>query len=193
MTDGSITRWIGLLKVGDGAAAQPLWKAYFCRMVGLARQRLRGAPCRAADEEDVALSAFDSFFAAAATGRFPQLADRRNLWPLLVSITTHKCVDLVRRESRRKRGGAAAPANVAFDDLIGHEPTPSFAAQLTEEVERLFVRLDCSGDPTLRPVARAKMEGDSTEAIAARLGCVRRTVERKLQIIARMWSDGQPP
>src|ERR1700754_5164328 len=106
MMDGSITRWIGRLKGGDFAAARPLWEAYFRRMVGLARQRLRGAPCRVADEEDVALSAFDSFFAAAAAGRFPQLADRRNLWPLLVSITAHKCVDLVRRESRRKGGGA---------------------------------------------------------------------------------------
>ena len=84
-------------------------RLYFRRVVGLARRRLRGVPRRAADEEDVALSAFDSFFAAAAAGRFPQLADRHNLWPLLVSITAHKCVDLVRRESRhrrRRRGGA---------------------------------------------------------------------------------------
>lgn len=193
MAGGSITRWIGRLKGGDFAAARPLWEAYFRRMVGLARQRLRGAPRRAADEEDVALSAFDSFFAAAAAGRFPQLADRRNLWPLLVSITAHKCVDLVRRESRRKRGGAAVPDNVAFDDLIGDEPTPSFVVQLSDEVERLLAQLDRSGDPTLRAVALAKMEGDSTDAIAARLGCVRRTVERKLRIIARVWSDGQPP
>jgi DNA-directed RNA polymerase specialized sigma24 family protein len=193
MADGSITRWIGRLKAGDLAAAQPLWEAYFRRVVGLARERLRGAPRRAADEEDVALSAFDSFFAGATAGRYPQLADRHNLWPLLVAITAHKCVDLVRRETRRKRGGGATPADVAFDELIGREPTPEFAAQLADELDRLLTRLDDTGDPTLRPVALAKMDGDSTDAIAARLGCVRRTVERKLQIIARVWADGEPP
>ena len=193
MAEGSITRWIGRLKGGDLAAAQPLWEAYYRRVVGLARERLRGAPRRAADEEDVALSAFDSFFAGAAAGRFPLLADRLNLWPLLVSITAHKCVDLVRRETRQKRGGGAGAPDVGFDDFISREPTPEFAAQLADELDRLLTRLDRTGDETLRPIALAKMEGESTEAIAARLGCVRRTVERKLQIIARVWVDGEAP
>ncbi len=38
---GSITRWITGVKGGDLAAAQPLWGAYFARMVDLARTRLR--------------------------------------------------------------------------------------------------------------------------------------------------------
>src|SRR6516164_9629014 len=59
--DGSVTRWFGLLQAGDPAAAQQLWERYFRRLVGLARKRLRGAARRATDEEDVALSAFDSF------------------------------------------------------------------------------------------------------------------------------------
>ena len=60
-TDGSVTGWIDRLKAGDHAAAQPLWERYFARLVGLARQRLEGQPRRAADEEDVALSAFTRF------------------------------------------------------------------------------------------------------------------------------------
>src|SRR5437868_11257802 len=55
--EGSITRCIDLLKRGDRAAAQPLWDRYFQRLVELARARLRVAPRRLADEEDVALSA----------------------------------------------------------------------------------------------------------------------------------------
>ena len=54
-SSGSVTHWIGLLEAGDPAAAQKLWQAYFQRLVGLARKKLRGTPRRAADEEDVAL------------------------------------------------------------------------------------------------------------------------------------------
>src|SRR5262249_15198784 len=64
------------------AAAQKLWEGYFQKMVGLARQKLQGLPRRAADEEDVALSAFNSFCLGAGAGRFPQLSDRDSLWPL---------------------------------------------------------------------------------------------------------------
>ncbi|HKI35430.1 MAG TPA: ECF-type sigma factor, partial [Gemmataceae bacterium] len=74
--DGSVTRWLGDLQAGDRAAAQQLWKRFFGRLVGLARKRLQGARRRAADEEDVALSAFDSFCRSAEQGRFPELADR---------------------------------------------------------------------------------------------------------------------
>jgi hypothetical protein len=86
--DGSVTRWFGQLQAGDQAAAQQLWERYFRRLVGLARLKLRDAPCRSADEEDVALSAFDSFCRNAERGRFPQLADRNNLWRLLVVLLT---------------------------------------------------------------------------------------------------------
>src|SRR5262249_54823927 len=69
-----VTHWITQLKAGDRNAVQPLWERFFPQMVRLARQRLRDAPRRVADEEDVALSAFDSFCRGAAQGRFPQLA-----------------------------------------------------------------------------------------------------------------------
>src|SRR6516162_145511 len=102
---GSVTAWIAQLRAGDAAAAQPLWEGYYRRLVGLARQRLLGRPRAAADEEDVALSAFDSFCRGAEQGRFPRLADRDNLWQLLVTITARKALQLIRHERRRKRGG----------------------------------------------------------------------------------------
>src|SRR6516164_352846 len=102
---GSVTEWIGQLRGGDAEAAQKLWEGYFQKMVELARRKLQGLPRRAADEEDVAFSAFKSFCLGASAGRYPQLGDRDSLWPLLVSITAHKAVDLMRHEHRRKRGG----------------------------------------------------------------------------------------
>jgi hypothetical protein len=76
------------MKGGDLAAAQGLWERYFARMVDLARTRLRASRGRDAgsDEEDAALSAFDSLCAGLARGKFPQLADRDDLWRLLVVI-----------------------------------------------------------------------------------------------------------
>ena len=68
-SDGSVSRWIGPLQAGDPAAVQRLWERYFHRLVGLARAKLQNAPRRAADEEDVALSAFDSFCRNAGDGR----------------------------------------------------------------------------------------------------------------------------
>ena len=40
--DGSVSRWLGQLQA-DALAVPPLWQRYFHRLVGLARQRLRGS------------------------------------------------------------------------------------------------------------------------------------------------------
>src|SRR5262245_27725698 len=104
-SEGSVTRWVTALKAGDAAAAQPLWERYHHRLVGLARQKLRSARRRAADEEDVVQSAFHSFFQGGARGRFPQLNDRDNLWRLLVMITARKALDQLAREHSKRQGG----------------------------------------------------------------------------------------
>src|SRR5262245_9951905 len=79
---GSVSLWLERLRAGDAAAAQPIWERYYERLVRLARRRLP-TRIRSADEEDVAQSAFHSFFRAVEQGRFPALADRDNLWAVL--------------------------------------------------------------------------------------------------------------
>jgi DNA-directed RNA polymerase specialized sigma24 family protein len=198
-----ITLWIEQLKAGDSAAAQELWEVYFQRMVDLARRKLKGAARAIADEEDVALSAFKSFCLGAREGRFTQLVDRDNLWPLLMAITANKSVDLIRGQNRHKRGGTGSPSDdrdslgstpkpvaVSASDLISKEPTPEFTAELSDNLNRLVASLDATGDQDLRRVALLKMEGYSTKDIAQQLGCVGRTVERKLQLIKRLWEKG---
>jgi DNA-directed RNA polymerase specialized sigma24 family protein len=203
---GSITRWIAGVKGGDLVAAQPLWERYFARMVHLARARLRASRCRDAgsDEEDAALSAFDSLCAGLARGRFPRLADRDDLWRLLVVITTRKVQAQSRRRLRQKRGGGhVQPASDLADpgssdrednDLlaqaVGSEPTPEFAAMVAEEYRRLLDRL---GDDVLRKVAILRMEGFTTDAIAEQLGCARRTVARQLALIRRIFTADPDP
>src|SRR6516165_8429863 len=113
----SVTNWIDQIKAGQFAAAQDLWNRYFHRLVGLARKKLQGRPRRAADEEDVALSAFDSFFRGAEQGKFPRLQDRDDLWGLLVVITARKALHLVEHEGRQKRGGGRVLTEGALGDL----------------------------------------------------------------------------
>jgi DNA-directed RNA polymerase specialized sigma24 family protein len=190
---GSVTQWIDALRDGDRDAAQRLWERYFGRLVGLARRRLRSAHRRAADEEDVALSAFESFCRGAEDGRFPRLADRDELWRLLVVITARKAGRLIRREGQLKRGGASGGPQEAtweLEQVIASEPTPEFALQVAEEFLRLLGRL---GDAELEAAAVWKMQGVTNEEIAARLGCVPRTVERRLRLIRDLWQDEVPP
>jgi DNA-directed RNA polymerase specialized sigma24 family protein len=192
--EGSVTGWLGQLKAGDREAAQKLWERYFRRLVGLARKKLRGAKPRAADEEDVALSAFDTFCRGAENGRFPRLDDRDNLWNILVLLTARKAWHLRRDEGRAKRGGNVAfPSDTlspddeaGLDQFIGRGPTPDFAAQVREQYQLLLARL---GDPELETVAVCKMEGYTNDEIAAKLDCTVRTVERKLRIIRGLWEN----
>src|SRR5262249_60952286 len=123
--EGSVSNWIDQLKAGDRAATQQLWGRYFQRLVSLARAKLQGAPRRAADEEDVALSAFHSFCRAAELGRFPRLLDRDSLWRLLVVLTSRKASHLVRHERRQKRRGAGgAPGADPHDPSPDGGPAP---------------------------------------------------------------------
>src|SRR5262245_27105165 len=85
--DDSIIGWVRGLEDRNPEAAQRLWERYFAEMVRLAGQKLPRHGRRAFDEEDVALSAFKSFCAGVEQGRFPRLADRDDLWRLLVTIT----------------------------------------------------------------------------------------------------------
>jgi DNA-directed RNA polymerase specialized sigma24 family protein len=189
--EGSITRCVSLLKSGDRAAGQELWTRYFTRLVALARSRLGGISRQAADEEDVALSAFDSVSRRAERGQFPQLEGRDDLRQLLFVLTVRKAIDLARHQGRKSRGQGrvttlADLADLEADELLGAEPTPELAAQVADECRRLLDRL---GEETLRSVALWKMEGFTNHEIASRLGCVPQTVERKLRAIRRLWTE----
>lgn len=187
----SVTHWVEQLQAGDPAAAQPLWERYFHRLVGLARKKLQGAARRVADEEDVALSAFDSFCRHAARGRYPQLHDRDDLWKLLVVIVARKAHHLVRDEHRQKRTGEQSSEASDRDSdeaelkkALAREPSPELAAEVAEECRRL---LELLGDDDLRTVALQKMEGYTVDEIAANLRCAPRTVARKLGLIRGLW------
>jgi DNA-directed RNA polymerase specialized sigma24 family protein len=194
---GSVTRWLDQLRAGNPEAAEALFRAYFERLVRLARQHLTGDVRRAADEEDVALAALDSFFRGVAAGRYPSVRDRADLWRLLLTITLFKARDLARREGRLRRGGGQVSAaadlldlldepGTDLDQLAGPEPPPDLAAAFAEQVRHRLQQLP--GDD-LRAVALARLEGDTVAEAARRLDCSLRAVERKLRLIRKIWQD----
>ena len=196
---GSVTHWFEQIREGDSMAARAIWERYYPELVRLAREKLRGTPRRVADEEDVATSAMKSFILAAQKGRFPDLADRHDLWRLLLQMTARKVVDLKRRETRQRRGGGRVRGESGFGDaddraglaeVIGDTPSPEFAASMAEECERLLERLD---DADLEALALAKLEGYTNDEIAEQLGCSVRTVERRLNLIRKKWRNEQRP
>jgi len=197
--NGEATDWVRRLEAGDRDAAQRLWASYYRRLVGLARKKLRDAPRREADEEDIALSAFDSFCRGVEQGRFPHLENRDDLWQLLVVITVRKAADLHISRRRQKRGGGNVRGESVFagaadepdagrgiEQIVGDEPTPEFAAAVAEQCESLLRAL---GNDQLRTIALAKMEGYTNQQIADQLNCSLATVERKLALIRATWKE----
>lgn len=194
-SESSISGLLRPLERGEARALRKVWETYFERLAALARQRLGGSPRRASDEDDVVLSALESFYSGVAGGRFPQLEDRNDLWRILVVITARKAQDHVLRERRQKRGGGQQTreldevnegASVSPDvaQLLGQPPQPDFVAEMADECRRLLDLLD----PPLREIALWKMEGHTVEEISQKLGCVPRSVERKLRLIRGKWS-----
>jgi len=188
MTDGSVTHWIGQVKEGSGDAAErELWDQYFSRLIALANQKLSDLPPQLRDEEEVALSAMNSFLLRARQDGFSRLHDRTDLWQLLAKITVRKTIRRRRQAHAQKRGGGDVRANAELAEdlhnLASNEPTPDMLAAIDEECQRLMNALD----EGLRPVARMKLEGYTNREIAERLGRVERTVERKLNRIRHAW------
>ena len=79
----------------------------------------------------------------------------------------------------------ATAVNNSLSQVIGNEPDPQTAFQIAEECHEMLDRLS---DAILRAIALWKMEGFTTDEIAAKLGCTTRTIERKLRLIRRLWN-----
>jgi DNA-directed RNA polymerase specialized sigma24 family protein len=185
-----VTHWIDRLRDEKSVATRKLWEKYFLGLVKLAHGKLGTIPRGAADEEDVALSAFDSFCRAAEQGRFPRLNDRDDLWQVLLMITERKVIDLRQYVRRKKRDSRLVepetPEHSPCSDLAGREPDPAFAAQVAEQYQRLLGTLS---NDRLRDIAKRKMEGYTNEEIAALLNCSLTGVERRLRLIRSEWKE----
>lgn len=185
--DDNVSHWIEQIKHGDSIAANHLWQHYFGRLVRTVRQRMHGLNRAASDEEDIVVSVFDSFYDAVEQGRFPDLADRDDLWRLLLRMSARKVVDKRRHDGRQRRGGDVAmhsldqtsDQEIVFQ-AIGTEPSPDMVLMMQESVQQFFSHL---GVGQLADLAGAKLEGYSNAELAKRFACSERTIERRLHLI----------
>lgn len=195
--DGSVSHWIEQAKAGDEQAAEQLWARYFQRLMSFARKRMDGMKRRSQDEEDIAIAALTTLLQGAKEGRFPGLQDRDGLWPLLAKITERKVINLWKQERTQKRGGGRVRGESVFgsprpdEPGLGIEgvaepvPEDAFSQLLCSECNHLMHQLD---DDSLRLIARRRLEGFSNVEIAKEVGCVTRTIDRKLERIRAIWA-----
>ncbi|MEO1614827.1 MAG: ECF-type sigma factor [Planctomycetota bacterium] len=186
------------VREGDDQATTELWNQYFLRLVRLAAKRLPVNLRRTGDEEDIALSAFNSFIAGLGRDQFPDLSGPDNLWGLLITLTGRKVNAHLRFHTRQKRGGGAVRGESVFVDADDFRKSPGIsgiagddaAADLSVELEEACnVLLDQLPDEQLRQIAVMRMDGFLVDEIAEKLGLSKRATERRLQLIRRTWTE----
>ncbi len=195
-SDSSVTQWLHALRSGNDDAARQIWERYFSRLTGIARKYLLTTPRRMADEEDVVINAFQSFFHGVKEDHFHHLADRQDLWQILVMLTSRKAIKQSLHERRQKRGGGHVRTEsgipgpnkqtpeLNINSVAGAVPTPEFVVMMIQQCDVLIEHLP---DERLREIALLRFEGFSNSEIAERLSVHERTIERKLNLIRSHW------
>jgi DNA-directed RNA polymerase specialized sigma24 family protein len=189
------------MEAGDQDAATALWQHCFPRLLSYSRGKLPAHLRRVLDEEDVALSAFKSFCIGAAKGSLGDIKGRDELWRLLYCISARKANGYVRNQTRQKRGGGLVAGESTFksksldgqngiDQVADPSSSPATLAQFADDCQRLFEMLQ---DDMLQTIAILRIEGYSVDEIATRVGCAKRSVERRLQLIRKIWNSADVP
>ncbi len=193
-----LTARIKLVEAGDQQASAELWSYCFPRLLNFCRSKLPDHMRRVLDEEDVALSAFKSFCLGAGSGALGDITSPDELWRLLFCIARRKAQGYVRHQSRQKRGGGDVRGESVFlpvdgdspiagiDHVADDSPSPFTLAQLTNDCQVLLEMLE---DEKLQTIALLRLEGYSVDEIATRMGCAKRSVERRLSLIRSIWKS----
>ena len=170
-------------------AAFSLWSRYYDRLRRIARKKIgrygRRVPF---DDEDVALSALDSFCRNVKQGQYPNLNSTDDIWCLLVVIADRKANDRAKMEFAAKRGGKAgfSPFDQYEPEIVDSDLQPDSRTELDDLTDHLFSILN---DVDLQTIAIRKLSGDTNSQIAESMGRTRQTVQRKLRLIRDIWLD----
>jgi DNA-directed RNA polymerase specialized sigma24 family protein len=173
--------------------AERIWHEFFPKLKRYAQKRIRDMATRTFDEEDVALSAINSFFRGHAAGRFDELAGDEELWRLLVTITARKVTAKRRKQLAAKRGGGnvrgesvflaagESELNVGLAQIMDENRMPESASEVAKTCKDLLAVLP---NEKLRETALMRMEGYTNKEISEKLKwqcCQNKTASRSDQ------------
>ncbi|MEN9554832.1 MAG: hypothetical protein RLZZ232_1118 [Planctomycetota bacterium] len=193
----SVTGLLQAVREDDSLASLALWQRYVERLVRLAQKRLSGANRKIVDGDDIASEVFTEFLKGVQDCRFQRLNDRQDFWQILAMLTERRVIAHWRREQAQKRGGGELLGESALHgahdndahvmhNIVGGEPTPEFAAEFTETLQRLMLSLQ---DEVLRRLASDQLAGYTQDEMAQRQGIAIPTVQRKLRLIRDTWQQ----
>jgi DNA-directed RNA polymerase specialized sigma24 family protein len=193
MESHAITAWITKLANGSDQAAEELWHHMSARLHEFAQQKLDPRTRRRYDESDAANSAFHSLCWGIANGRI-EAESRDALWGLLAVITSRKISEQRRYLNRQKRGGGAVRGESGFakfgdagiNAVDGKQQSPDELAEVAESCNQLLAVLP---DETMKRIVLLKFQSATNGEVADELNCTRRTIERKLERIRRIWVE----
>ena len=195
-----VTMWLRKLEAGDADSANNLYQHFCSRLKTLVRGQIPAHVRATYDQDDVAVSAFHSLFLGVREQRY-QFDNRDDFSRLLMLIAERKIAKRIRYETQDKRDIRRRMENSVFlrlspnqqdeeragvKSLPGCEPSPEFATEVAETCENLLAALP---DDSCRKIALLMLENYTAEQVAEKLGCSRRTVQRKLLVIRRTWQD----
>ncbi|MEO2088177.1 MAG: ECF-type sigma factor [Gemmataceae bacterium] len=171
---------------GEPDAPELIYHRYAEKLLTLARVHTGTDLSARFDPEDILQSVFRTFFRRAGRGDY-DLPDDDSLWNLLLVIGLNKLRAKGAyhragvRDVRRTKSGAAADEAVretaAADEIA--------LAELRLALEEVLAGLPASQ----RVILEGRMAGESVDAIAARTGRSKRTVERGIQEFCRVVRD----
>ncbi|HYV36680.1 MAG TPA: sigma-70 family RNA polymerase sigma factor [Gemmataceae bacterium] len=173
----SFAEFLAQLHKGDDAAAQELFGRFAHQLIALALKHTNAGLRHKVDPEDVAQSAFKSFFHRYGE-RDLEVVNWNSLWGLLALITVRKCAERAAyhqaecRDTAREVSAPRGDDAATWREPFGREPTPLEAAVLSETVEQLLAELD----EDERPILELSLQGYTTREIGEQLGRAERTV-----------------
>lgn len=161
---------------GQDDAATEIFDRYVERLLALIRKRIGPKLQRRVDAEDVAQSAYRSFFVHAKDGDY-QLGQSGDLWRLLASIALNKLHRQIEKHTAAKRSiDREEPVDTPIDNLAIPEPTAAEAVAVFEGLQIALAQL--SDDERL--VVSASLQGRSLAEIGVEIDKSERTVRRLL-------------
>ncbi len=179
----SLSRLIEHWPAAESAAVQRIHHDYFRRLAALSRRVLGQLPGARTEAEDVVQSAMQSLCRYMRQKDGAGKMDRDDIWRLLCHIVACKSRRRVQRQTRGLPNGQVRPIS-DFGDDAAQSPLARLPEDLSaDEFDRLLAETLETLELPLQRIALLAIEGYTQAEIAKHIGCSKRTIIRKMEIV----------